>query len=181
MRDGRRTAFPRQRSGVRHMRIHSASRFRVSLLLLLVASLSLACWQSPTTGPGEIKWDRQTCERCQMVISERHHAVQTRRTGERAVHAFDDLGCALLWLDEHGGLDSRPRPELWVRHSAGTMWTDAHTARFEPGHLTPMQYGWVVADGGSLLQAVREQVREAERLRRSAPGGAAVGRGERGG
>ena len=41
--------------------------------------------------------------------------------------------------------------------------------------------GWAVADEGRPLWAVREHVREAERLRRRAPPAAADGTGERGG
>lgn len=166
------------RGSIRSAAIDRAIR---GLLPFLVASLTVACWQSPTTGPREIKWDRETCERCQMVISERPHAVQIRETGERRVHAFDDLGCALLWLDERRVVDAKPHREVWVRDSAGAEWIDAHTAHFEHGHHTPMQYGWAVRDAGSSLATVGERVREAERLRRSKPLRAEDGPGGSGG
>jgi copper chaperone NosL len=133
-----------------------------------IAVLLVACWQSPTTGPGEIHWDRQACERCQMVISERRHAVQIRALGERRTHAFDDLGCALLWLDEQGlPADEEPRTEFWVRDPVGPGWIDGHDAHFEDGFSTPMAYGFGAAERGISLGEVQLRVREAERRRRS--------------
>jgi hypothetical protein len=143
----------------------------MALILALLVSGPTACWQSPSTGPGEIKWDRQTCERCQMVISERRFATQVRETGQRRIHAFDDVGCALLWLDENDLSHSESAAEVWVRDAAGTQWIDGHRAYFESGLLTPMQYGFAPAVEGLLLRAVHERVREEERRRRSEPAG----------
>ncbi len=134
-----------------------------------------ACWQSPTTGPSKIHWDRQTCEHCQMVISEKRHAAQIRVPGESTAHAFDDLGCAVLWLDEQAVTDNEPRHEVWVRDPTGTQWTDGHAAHFEDGLSTPMAYGFGTAESGVSLDAVRDRVREAERLRRSPGSSKAMG------
>jgi len=135
---------------------------------ILIAVLLAGCWSGSNTGPGEIHWDRQTCEHCQMVISERRHAVQIRKTGVRRTHAFDDLGCALLWLEEQGLLaGSDEEPEIWVRAAADGDWIDARTARFETGLATPMAYGFGVADRGLSLGEVQTEVIETERRRRS--------------
>ena len=134
----------------------------------LIAFFLAGCWPSSNTGPGEIHWDRQTCERCQMVISERRHAVQIRELGERQTHAFDDLGCALLWLEEQGLLaGSDEGPEVWARATADGDWIDARAARFETGLTTPMGYGFGVADTGISLSEVQAQTIETERRRRS--------------
>ncbi|MBW2291028.1 MAG: hypothetical protein JRG94_01815 [Deltaproteobacteria bacterium] len=153
-----------------------------SVASIAVVGLLAACGQRPTTGPGKIQWDRQTCDRCQMVISERRHAVQVRMPGEHGTHAFDDLGCALLWLEEQGleeqgleeqgldeqGLDeSKPPLEVWVRDPTGAHWIDGHDARFEGGLSTPMAYGFGAAEGGISLGVVQQRVRDAERRRRS--------------
>jgi copper chaperone NosL len=135
---------------------------------LLVVILLAGCWQGSNTGPGEIHWDRQTCEHCQMVISERRHAVQIRKTGVRRTHAFDDLGCALLWLDEQGLLSGNDGGiEVWARATADGEWIDARTARFETGLTTPMAYGFGVADRGMSIDEVETEVIETERRRRS--------------
>ena len=144
-------------------------RLRFELIAaVIVAVLLMGCGQRSTTGPGEIHWDRQTCERCQMVISERRHAVQIRELGARRMHAFDDLGCALLWLDEQQLLPgSEGGPEVWAMDSTAGDWIDAREAQFEAGLTTPMAYGFGVATHGISLAEARVQVRETEQNRRS--------------
>jgi len=142
-------------------------RFEV-IPAVIVAVLVMGCGQRSTTGPGEIHWDRQTCERCQMVISERRHAVQIREHGARRIHAFDDLGCALLWLEEQGLLPgSEGGPEVWAMDSKAGDWIDARDAHFEAGLTTPMAYGFGVANHGISLAEASVQVRETEQNRRS--------------
>jgi len=135
------------------------------LVLLLLAGALAGCWSGPTTGPDEIKWDRQTCERCQMVISERPHAAQIRFVGERRAHAFDDLGCALIWLAARSDGQDAPQVEVWVRDAEDERWIDGLHAHYGRGRQTPMQYGWAVADQGVSLDEVQSRVREAERQR----------------
>jgi hypothetical protein len=138
--------------------------------------LVTACGQGSATGPEAIHWDRQTCEHCQMVISDRVDAAEIRLPGERRVHAFDDLGCALLWLD-HQGLLGKSTPgadaakvseaaEVWVRDATGSRWIDGRQARYAGGFSTPMAYGYGVAEEGESLDAIRLRIREAERGRR---------------
>jgi copper chaperone NosL len=147
-------------------------RFRrevcVTITLLVLISFSVGCRENAHTGPGKIHWDRQACEHCQMVISERRHAVQIREIGERRTHAFDDLGCALLWLDGRESVSSDGEdPEIWVRNASGADWIDARNARFEEGQSTPMAYGFSSAEAGVELADMRARVRETERQRRS--------------
>ena len=144
-------------------------RFRFELLpTVVVGALLLGCGQGSDTGPGEIHWDRQTCEQCQMVISERRHAVQVRELGAHRIHAFDDLGCALLWLEEQKLLPGRKGgPEVWAMDSMAGKWIDARDARFEAGLTTPMAYGFGVATHGISLAEAGVQVRETELNRRS--------------
>jgi hypothetical protein len=146
-----------------------SERLRVELGSILIMLVLLAgCWQSSNTGPSDIHWDRQTCEHCQMVISEQRHAVQIRRLGARQTHAFDDLGCALLWLEEQGLMAGGGEgPEIWVNDSTADDWIDARSAQFEAGLSTPMDYGFGVAEHGISLGEVEARVRETERQRRS--------------
>ena len=103
-----------------------------------------------------------------MVISERRHAVQTRSLNAQQTHAFDDLGCALLWLD---GKDLRAGsdggPEVWAKISADGDWIDARLARFESGLTTPMAYGFGASEEGLSLAEVHATVLDMERRRRS--------------
>ena len=75
---------------------------RASLLLITATALLVGCSGDPGTGPVEVKWDRDVCVRCNMVLSDREHSAQVRYTptdgGRSQVRKFDDLGCAVLWL-----------------------------------------------------------------------------------
>ena len=139
------------------------------VLLPGVAVLLLGCPPAPATGPAPVAWDRDTCERCNMVIGDRRFAAQVRlHDGE--VHRFDDLGCALLWIDEHGGANAAD--EIWVRDLDGRRWLPAESARYVHVESTPMDYALGAVEGpggdGVDLARAREQVRTAERERRSA-------------
>jgi copper chaperone NosL len=109
------------------------------LLLLLTA-----CSGSPDTGPKAVKWDRDSCERCRMVLSDRHQAAQVRYLPEGSRYSkvlmFDDIGCALLWLEDKPWKDL-PSTEIWVADHRDGRWIDARTAYFVPGLKTPMDYG----------------------------------------
>lgn len=141
---------------------------RLGWVALSLASLLLACAREPEAGPGEVRWDRDTCERCRMTIGDRRFAAQVRTAHDHRLHEFDDLGCALLWMHENRRGDDG-RDEIWVRDHQGKGWIDARTARFAGGHQTPMGYGFAVEGGQPQsidLDDVREQVRERERERR---------------
>ena len=117
-------------------------RRRVLLFALAALLLCLGCGFEATSGPAPVHWDRDTCERCAMTLGSRRFAAEVRVSGERRVHLFDDVGCALLWVEDHAS-ETRPAElEIWVRDAAGTSWIDAQTARFGAGHETPMGYGY---------------------------------------
>jgi nitrous oxide reductase accessory protein NosL len=110
----------------------------VPLLLALTA-----CSNDPGAGPVEIKWDRDNCNRCRMVISDPHFAAQIRHfpEGKRSiVETFDDIGCATLWLDEQRWKDD-PTVEIWVADFRTGDWIDARTATYVAQNTTPMEYG----------------------------------------
>jgi len=113
-------------------------------LLMSAALLLAACSGDPGTGPVEVKWDRDTCARCNMVLSDRQHAAEVRYVPGDGAHSqvkkFDDLGCALLWLDQQPWRE-QPGVEIWVTDYRDGRWLDARGAYYVTGRLTPMQYG----------------------------------------
>jgi len=149
-------------------------RRRYSTLRSLAAGTVLfmltACSGDPGTGPVEVRWDRDTCARCNMVLSDRRHAAQVRYApGDGApgqVKKFDDLGCALLWLDQQPWRE-RPGVEIWVADHRDGRWLDARSAHYITGRLTPMQYGLGAqaepAPGALDLAQARAHVYEVER------------------
>ena len=138
-------------------------------LAALLLPLLLACPGDPGAGPVEPTWDRDACERCRMVISERAFAAQIRMQHDGHTRHFDDLGCALLWLDEEREA-GRSESEIWVRDATGSVWLDGREASFVDGKRTPMGYGIGSApDGGNLdLEQAWQRVREKEDERRPA-------------
>ena len=109
------------------------------LLLLLLG----ACSGDPGSGPKEVKWDRDACERCRMVLSDRHYSTQVRvfPEGKRSkVFLFDDIGCATLWLEDKPWKDD-PGTEIWVTDHRRGNWIDARTATYVKERITPMEYG----------------------------------------
>jgi len=109
----------------------------------LFAALLAGCGGDPGSGPVEVKWDRANCERCRMVLSDRNHSAQIRVKGpeERSrVYAFDDIGCAVIWLEDKPWRDD-PMTEFWVNDWRTGDWIDARVASYLTGQETPMQYG----------------------------------------
>jgi nitrous oxide reductase accessory protein NosL len=120
---------------------HWARATGFALVLLPLVLLS-ACGE-PSRGPLELRYDRVTCERCRMVLSDRHHSAQVRLAeaeGRSKVYAFDDLGCAVLWLEEDPDRAARAS-ELWVNDWRTGDWIDARSAFYVPDQVTPMGYG----------------------------------------
>jgi nitrous oxide reductase accessory protein NosL len=100
-----------------------------------------ACSRESETGPVRIKWDRDTCVRCSMAISERNYAAQVRGGPKKKVYKFDDIGCAVHWLkNQPWGND--PAIEFWVADYRSGKWLDARIARYVTGKRTPMGYGF---------------------------------------
>ncbi|EGV19462.1 hypothetical protein ThimaDRAFT_0908 [Thiocapsa marina 5811] len=119
-----------------------SSRFS-ALLVVVLALLLAACGGDPGQGPGEVKWDRDACGRCRMVLSDRLHSAQVRvptPDGRSRVYRFDDIGCALIWLEERAERDD-PATEIWVNDWRTGDWIDARTATYLRGQVTPMEYG----------------------------------------
>lgn len=106
-----------------------------SLLLLLAA-----CGPSIETGPEEVRWDRQTCTRCVMSVSDQRFAAQVREAGEdHRVHFFDDIGCAITWLEQQEWKE-QDGVEIWVADFNTHAWLDARNAWFTENGPSPMGF-----------------------------------------
>ena len=119
-------------------------------------------------GMAEIKWDRDTCARCNMVISDPRFAAEMRGGEKGTVFKFDDIGCLVFWLRDKAAQHpwmAEPATRLWVADAAdmrGATWLDARQAHYLGGRLSPMGYNFAAvrdAVSGSLtFEAMREQV-----------------------
>jgi nitrous oxide reductase accessory protein NosL len=116
----------------------------------LIPGMALAvsgCSQQ-TTGPVEIKWGRDTCDYCGMVIDEPRFAAQLRGGANRKVYKFDDLGDAVLFLVKQDWAND-PATEFWVGglEIAKGQWLDGLKAFYLSGQRSPMAHGFgAVAD-----------------------------------
>ena len=89
----------------------------------------------------EVHWDRDMCERCKMVTSDRHHAVQVINPQNGKSYMFDDIGCALLWFDDEK-ITWKDQAKIWITDVDSKKWIDARTAYYDAGNITPMAYGF---------------------------------------
>jgi hypothetical protein len=119
-------------------------------------------------GMQPIKWDRDTCVRCNMVISDPRFAAEMRGGEKDVVFKFDDIGCLVFWLRDKAAqhpwmADAATR--MWVadvNDMRGGTWHDPRAAHYVGGRLSPMGYNFAaVADAvpQSLTFAqMREQI-----------------------
>ncbi len=119
------------------------SKIRFPFVCLLAVLVLSACSGEPRTGAVAPKWDRDSCERCRMVLSDRFHSAQVRyRAGEERskVRLFDDIGCALIWLGDKPWRDDS-KTEIWVNKQRTGDWIDARSETMNKGQQTPMEFG----------------------------------------
>jgi len=112
----------------------------------LAAALA-ACGRSSPWPEGmlEIIWDRDTCSRCSMAISDRRFAAELRGGEKNAAFKFDDVGCLVTWMqakEKEFPWLAEAATRLWVADitSAGDKWLDARKAHYSGGKVSPMGY-----------------------------------------
>lgn len=122
------------------------------LALTPLASMLAACGRSNEWPDGmtEIKWDRDTCVRCAMVISDRRFAAELRGGPQKTSFKFDDIGCLVFWMQGKAAefpwmADAATR--LWVADAASKLnetvrWLDVRQARYVGGRTSPMGYNF---------------------------------------
>ena len=118
------------------------------LLALLVAVLVTACSGDPPTGPVPIKYGRDTCDFCRMIISDPRFAAQIRGGPGHKAYKFDDLGEGLVWLGTQAWKDDG-NVEIWVNDMAtGKTWLDARQAHYVQVKMSPMGFNY-----GAIMQS----------------------------
>lgn len=131
-----------------------------------LAALLGACGRvSMPDGMVEVKWDRDTCTRCSMVLSDRRFAAQLRGGPKDANFKFDDIGCAVIWLKAQAW-SAEAAARIWVAdvgsRNEAVRWLDAKKAQYVGGKTSPMGYDFgavAAAQAGSLdFATLREHV-----------------------
>lgn len=110
-------------------------------LLSLFALLFLGCEEKVAGGPAKIHWDRDMCDRCVMVLSDRKNTLQLQNPTTKKVHKFDDIGCMVLWFEEEK-IDFKDSVKIWVTDAITGEWIDARSAFYSSENVTPMAFGY---------------------------------------
>ena len=147
---------------------------RRRFLLLAGGALLAGCGKKGNwpEGMAEIKWDRDTCVRCNMVISDPRFAAELRGgeggKSRDTAFKFDDIGCLVFWLRDKAAQhpwmnDAATR--MWVADSTdmkGATWLDPRQARFLGGRLSPMGYNFAAVrdavSGGLTFDEMQAQI-----------------------
>ncbi len=117
------------------------NKFKLLLLFLVTVGLFFTgCEKKKIGGVNPIHWDRDMCERCKMAISERKFAFEIINPDNGKTYKFDDIGCAVLWMDEEK-IPWKDRAILWITDAKTGKWIDARTAYYTDDSITPMAYG----------------------------------------
>ncbi|MCB4743622.1 MAG: hypothetical protein LGB07_05265 [Sulfurovum sp.] len=111
----------------------------VSLLFLII--LFNGCEKKQIGTAVKMHWDRDMCQRCKMAISERKFAVQIIDKRHRKVYKFDDLGCAILWMDRVKA-PWKDQAIIWISDAKTGKWVDGRKALYIEGAITPMAFGF---------------------------------------
>lgn len=109
-------------------------------ILMCLSFLIMAGCSEQDTGPVEVKWDREVCERCRMMLSDPYHSAQIRGGEKNKVYKFDDIGGAILWIQDKSWKDGE-KTEIWVNDHRTGAWINAKTAWYITGQSTPMEFG----------------------------------------
>jgi nitrous oxide reductase accessory protein NosL len=111
--------------------------FILSILFILFSTNG--CQKKDPNSPDKMHWDRDMCERCKMVVSERKYAVEAKDKNGKS-YKFDDIGCLVLWLDEEHP-ELKGKLKIWITDAKSGKWIDAKSAIYTDDAITPMAYG----------------------------------------
>ncbi|MCJ7765081.1 MAG: nitrous oxide reductase accessory protein NosL [Thiovulaceae bacterium] len=141
--------------------------YKIVLLIGLMFGFS-ACDKAQKSGAHTVHFDRDMCEECKMVISERAYAAQIVDMQHNKAYMFDDIGCLVLWMDENPQ-EWFATAKIYVADSRTLEFIDAKTAYWALGATSPMDFGLsaskVKKDAKNLTfeEAKKEIIKSAER------------------
>lgn len=115
-------------------------KFRIVLFSLLLL-MFLGCEKEDNYGPVKVHWDRDMCDRCVMVLSDRKNTLQLRDPNTKRVYKFDDIGCMALWFNEEG-IAYKDNVAIWITDAQTKTWINAREAFYTSENVTPMAFGY---------------------------------------
>ena len=131
--------------------------FKLLFLVMAVLLGFTACEKKNPTEIHRVHWDRDMCERCKMVVSDRHHATQVINPANGKSYMYDDIGCAVLWFEEDK-IAWVSTAKIWVTDITTGKWIDAKTAFYDTNNITSMAYGFAAHENNSTIKAEEEVI-----------------------
>eukprot|EP01029_Cantina_marsupialis_P004310 TRINITY_DN143502_c1_g1_i1.p1 TRINITY_DN143502_c1_g1~~TRINITY_DN143502_c1_g1_i1.p1 ORF type:complete len:150 (+),score=29.51 TRINITY_DN143502_c1_g1_i1:64-513(+) len=128
-----------------------------SVFIFLLVLTSSGCEDEKVEKVHEMHWDRDMCDRCKMVISERKHGVQVINKKNNSVYKFDDIGCAISWFNEEK-IDWKDDAKIWITDVDTGKWIDAKTAFYDTMTRTPMSYGFAAHETKESIRQELEKI-----------------------
>lgn len=116
------------------------SVFKTIAAMLLVLFLA-GCDSAGGLSPEEVHWDRDGCERCKMIISDRGYAAQIINKQDGKAYKFDDIGCLIMWIIEEK-IPWEKEAKIYIIDVKTQKWIDARAAFYSYPNITPMSYGF---------------------------------------
>ncbi len=133
---------------------------RLFIAFTILLGLS-GCEREISTELQRVHWDRDMCERCKMVVSDRTHTVQVINPQDGHSYMFDDLGCMVLWFHNEG-IPWASDAVIWITDAASGEWIDARNAFYDSGNITPMAYGFAAHEKRSDIESGKKVLTFAE-------------------
>lgn len=112
-----------------------------SLLAFIFALFFMGCDTKIDLSSKDVKWDREICERCKMIMSDRLYAAQVVNPKDGKRYYYDDIGCTILWFDEEK-IPWEDQAIIYVTDAKTGEWIDAKKAFWVFGKVTPMDFGF---------------------------------------
>ncbi len=92
--------------------------------------------------PKKIRYGRDMCEHCAMLIADARFAAQVWSPEKRSFSVFDDVGCAVAFAEEQR-LSDNSAARIWAAdYDDPKGWIDARKAFYLAGLASPMGYGY---------------------------------------
>ena len=126
----------------------------IAIGMLLAIGFS-GCEQKISTELQKVHWDRDMCERCKMVVSDRKHTVQVINPQTGRSYMYDDIGCTVLWFIEEK-IEWADKAVIWITDAQSGEWINARTAFYDTMNITPMAYGIAAHKNRSDIKAGEE-------------------------
>lgn len=127
-------------------------RFHTLVSAAFITLALCSCSKEVNLNAQSPKWDIQTCDRCKMLLSDKKFSAQVVNPSDGKHYFFDDLGCALLWLEGNEAKAWSDKAIIYATDPANGKWLNVKENQIVSGYVTPMAYGLGVLPKGAKIE-----------------------------